>query len=276
MNCPKCGTENSDELLYCKKCGAGLKGGPDAVTVANRNSMNTIGGLYSDQIYANDSGTYNEQAASYANKDINLAGIDFNSQNTIHNADTAFNNLSYQYSVKSGECSGVMRRFIALLIDYTILFFSVHCIIRLSGIKLLQFTKTTVINIFVYRQYIIIGAIALSAAAIFCAVLECSPLRGTLGKAALGCIAADKYGNRISFLRALVRNIFKFIVSIIVNSLILLLLSPLFTLLILLNKLIALLIYSYILFFASYTLALFTSKKQALHDLIAGTVILLK
>ena len=72
-------------------------------------------------------------------------------------------------------------------------------------------------------------------------VLESSELRATLGKYWMGIQVADLQGRRISFQSALIRNLVK--------------------------------LFSTAIFFLGCLVALFTSKKQALHDLLADTVV---
>ena len=73
------------------------------------------------------------------------------------------------------------------------------------------------------------------------ALMESSAKQATLGKMLLGLMVTDEAGNRISFARASGRHFAKYISS--------------FTL------------------FIGYIMAGFTAKKQALHDMIAGTLV---
>jgi uncharacterized RDD family membrane protein YckC len=75
---------------------------------------------------------------------------------------------------------------------------------------------------------------------LYFALSESSPKQATLGKQALGIIVTDIYGKRISFGRATVRYFSKWISGIIIIG---------------------------------YVIAAFTDKRQALHDMIAGTVV---
>ena len=75
-------------------------------------------------------------------------------------------------------------------------------------------------------------------------VLECSSLQATPGKLALGIKVTDMQGNRIGFGRALGRNLAKIISAIILNI--------------------------------GFIMAGFTQKKQALHDMIAGCLVVAK
>jgi uncharacterized RDD family membrane protein YckC len=74
--------------------------------------------------------------------------------------------------------------------------------------------------------------------------MESSKFQATFGKMALGLIVTDVNGGKLEFLKAFVRNLCKIISN--------------FTLLI------------------GYIMAGFTDKKQALHDMIAGTLVVKK
>ncbi len=80
---------------------------------------------------------------------------------------------------------------------------------------------------------------------LYFASMESSERQGTLGKMALGLFVTDMHGKRISFARATGRFFAKFITGLI----------P---------------------FFIGYIMAGFTEKKQALHDMIAGCLVLKK
>jgi uncharacterized RDD family membrane protein YckC len=73
-------------------------------------------------------------------------------------------------------------------------------------------------------------------------LFESSPARGTPGKLAVGLYVADVHGDPISFWRAVLRNALKTL--------------------------------STLLCFAGWVMASFTPRKQTLHDLLAGTLVL--
>lgn len=73
---------------------------------------------------------------------------------------------------------------------------------------------------------------------------ESSTLRSTVGKQAVNIIVTDLNGNRISFMQATKRFIMK--------------------------------IFAVIPFFIGFLLILFTSKKQAFHDIVAKTVVFIQ
>ena len=76
------------------------------------------------------------------------------------------------------------------------------------------------------------------------AFFESSPWQGTPGKKAVGLIVTDLSGNKVTFSRAFVRNLCKIV--------------------------------SQTLFYIGYIMVAFTEKKQALHDMIASTLVLKK
>ncbi|PYX36331.1 MAG: hypothetical protein DMG75_10935 [Acidobacteria bacterium] len=89
---------------------------------------------------------------------------------------------------------------------------------------------------------LIVGAtLGFLASRLYEAVLESSPRQATLGKMALGLKVTDLAGNRISFARASGRHFAKYLSGAI--------------------------------FFIGYIIAGFTDRKQALHDMIAGTLV---
>jgi Predicted membrane protein/domain len=98
---------------------------------------------------------------------------------------------------------------------------------------------------------------------LYFSIMESSSKKATIGKKAIGIFVTDLEGNKITFLKAIIRNCVKLIASIIVflNSLV-------YPTNILYGK-------TYIQMLG-YLFALFLPRKQALHDLITGTVVLSK
>jgi uncharacterized RDD family membrane protein YckC len=88
----------------------------------------------------------------------------------------------------------------------------------------------------------VVGAvIGIAAGVVYYAGMESSGSQATLGKMALGVKVTDLYGRRISFGRALGRFAGKIV--------------------------------SFLILFIGFIMAAFTEKQQALHDLIAGTLV---
>ena len=110
----------------------------------------------------------------------------------------------------SGVFAGYWRRVAALLIDWVILMIMFAIVMMVFGIGvdaimtgggggMEDVGAAMTMFIFVY-----VGLMILWFA--YKVVLECSPMRATLGKMALGIVVTDMNGERISFLTSLWRN----------------------------------------------------------------------
>ena len=97
----------------------------------------------------------------------------------------------------------------------------------------------------IIAMIVFVGIAAVIASWIYYAYTESSANQGTLGKMALGLIVTDMEGRRISFGRATGRYFAKIITGLIPLGI-------------------------------GYMMAGFTEKKQALHDMIVGTLVLRK
>ena len=76
----------------------------------------------------------------------------------------------------------------------------------------------------------------------YCGLMESSPAQATLGKLALNLYVTDTHGDPISFPRASFRHYFKVLSTLVL--------------------------------FTGWVMAAFTPRKQALHDVLAGTLVL--
>lgn len=141
-----------------------------------------------------------------------------------HTSDTPANNhVSYSYQVVVNDTVqyvGFWRRVFAFVIDNVILMLLLN-ILNIDNL---------IIQLFICSLYY--------------AFLTCSPLKGTLGKAAIGAQVVDKDGNQVSFLRATCR---------------------FFTMLL-----------SGVLFFFGFIMIGFHAQKKGLHDQICGTMVINK
>jgi uncharacterized RDD family membrane protein YckC len=175
----------------------------------------------------------------------------------VHNPDDAkfCSKCGFQLGTKavvetsqdSSACyAGFWKRFLAFLIDEGILFFGgaiVGVILESVIGELFKGTLTPMGT----RQAIarVIGYIlGVSLNWLYYTLLESSSLQATIGKMALGIIVTDLNGNRISFARANARYWSKIISALILCI--------------------------------GYIMAGFTKKKQALHDIIAETLVVNK
>ena len=151
--------------------------------------------------------------------------------------------------------AGFWLRVVAHLIDGLVIgvVFGILCLIGIAfvGMGALRTAIEGLDNpdaglpIAIIGMFIFVGIAAVFASWIYFAYMESSPNQGTLGKMALGLIVTDLEGRRISFGRATGRYFAKVITGMI----------P---------------------FGIGYMMAGFTEKKQALHDMIVGTLVLRK
>jgi uncharacterized RDD family membrane protein YckC len=145
--------------------------------------------------------------------------------------------------------AGFWYRFLAWLIDMIILGVTLGTlgtvIMVMSAAFALRGSDPSASSLaFLSGAYGLVMFLNIVASLLYFALSESSHWQGTLGKLALGLKVTDAYGKRLSFLRALARY-----VSHIVSNLT---------------------------FGIGYVLNVFTARQQALHDLIAGTLVVYK
>jgi uncharacterized RDD family membrane protein YckC len=151
------------------------------------------------------------------------------------------------------EYAGFWLRLVALLIDNVILglglFLIVIPLIFLTGFRrfLDEFHPGEALNdagIFMLVVFFFLVATgALVFTWLYHALMECTEWQATVGKKALGLVVTDMAEQRVSFSRATGRHFGKIITNLIPA-------------------------------FIGYILAGFTDKKQALHDMLAGCLVL--
>jgi uncharacterized RDD family membrane protein YckC len=145
--------------------------------------------------------------------------------------------------------AGFWKRFVAYLLDQIIIsvigFFIVVPVLAMIGLSLFSsdFEPSEEFILTLVTAYFSVIILLVAAEWLYFALME-SMKGATLGKMALGIIVTDLQGNRISFGRATGRYFAKIISSL--------------TLLV------------------GYIMAGFTEKKQALHDIIAGCLVINK
>ncbi len=162
-------------------------------------------------------------------------------------------------SQRSVYLAGFWRRFFALIIDsmvVSVINMVLGAILALPFLLLLPLiggaaAEADADGILTYLKggagFLIIMAsvgnlLSLWTGWLYFALMESSVNSATLGKMALGIVVSDKHGRRITFERATARYFSKFITGLT--------------------------------FFVGYIMAAFSSRKQALHDFIAGTLVL--
>ena len=152
--------------------------------------------------------------------------------------------------------AGFWLRFVALIID-GIIIGVVQSFLILPILATAGFSFASVIQSGEMSEAEAIGMIATLMATMGTTILisytigilyftfmESSKFQATVGKLALGLIVTDLNGGKLDFTKAFVRNLGKIISSMIL--------------------------------YIGYIMAGFTDKKQALHDMIAGTLVLKK
>lgn len=143
------------------------------------------------------------------------------------------------------QYAGFWRRLAALLIDLVIVY-SIHFIVGLILGVILLLSSIFIVwpSIPEKAEDIIYRIIGFIVFLLFYAVFESSSKQGTPGKMALGIIVTDLNNNRITFGKAIARNSWK-LVSIMILGL-------------------------------GYIIAVFTEKKQALHDISTNCLVVKK
>ena len=139
------------------------------------------------------------------------------------------------------QYAGYWRRFTAFVID-AILFSVVQTVISVAVIGGVMTTMPG-------EEAAVVAVIAINLAMftvmwLYFALMESSSLQGTLGKMMVGVVVTDVNGDRISFGRASGRYFAKGVSAVILMI--------------------------------GYVMAAFTERKQALHDIIAGCLVIRK
>ena len=145
----------------------------------------------------------------------------------------------------TNRMAGFGKRWGAILIDVNVLVLFLVMIIYLFGslMKGLIFDDLP-FNFFGFGVMIILYFFGLPLLYIlYCSLFECSRYQATPGKRAIGIKVTNLSGERISFFKAVGRNLAK--------------------------------ILSGLIFYFGYFMAIWTPKKQALHDLMANTLVVM-
>lgn len=148
-------------------------------------------------------------------------------------------------SVAAGhEYAGYWRRYGALMLDYLLIYivFLVGLFVVMIGaigasVNSNSDSATGLLFLLYFPVFFVL-------AILYFALMESSRTQGSLGKMAVGMKVVDMEGNRISFGKAIVRQIGKIISVLIIGI--------------------------------GFFMCGFTEKRQGLHDMIAGTLVVMK
>lgn len=133
------------------------------------------------------------------------------------------------------QYAGFWRRLLALILDTIVLWIVGAVVGFIIGFVLALVAPGSGVGTLLAT---IVGAII---GLLYYPLQECSGAQATVGKRALGIMVTDLDGRRVSFGRALGRNLAKFISGVILCI--------------------------------GYLMAAFTARKQALHDMMAGCLV---
>jgi uncharacterized RDD family membrane protein YckC len=134
---------------------------------------------------------------------------------------------------------GFLLRAVAALIDLGVVWAFAWLISALLGISFLAATPEELANTTILHVMI---SITLFVTWIYFAAMESSAMQATLGKAFMGLYVTDLRGMRATFLRASARHWLKFLSAAI--------------------------------FFVGYLMAIFPPRRQGLHDMLAGCLVI--
>jgi len=151
------------------------------------------------------------------------------------------------------EYGGFWLRFLAYLIDSAVILVGI-CVVGIPlffltglGAYLSEIHPDEDYNEagiwFLIGVFILFGIVSVAVTWLYHAMMECSEWQATVGKKVLGLVVTDMEGRRVSFGRATGRHFAKIVTNMVPA-------------------------------FIGYIMAGFTDKKQALHDMIAGCLIL--
>lgn len=187
-------------------------------------------------MYCNNCGYNNDDQASFCGSCG--AKLQSMTEETAIQPSLTTTNLNY---------AGLLRRFGAAVIDCILLYSAVMLLYLL--LVIIAGTINADLSLSIQWTIVVYGLMLIFILALaYFAIMESSSKQATLGKMALGITVTDHTGNRVSFLRAALRVIIKVISG-----------AP----------------YGILLLVSCFTIV-FTRENKALHDMIAGTRVVMK
>jgi len=141
------------------------------------------------------------------------------------------------------QYAGFWRRFAAYLIDGIVIAFA---LVQFRSFLYIQLAQSVTLGFETLNQYLAgaVSVMSLLFTWVYYSGMESSPLQATIGKLAVGLYVTDLQDQRVSFGRATGRHFGKILSGLILGI--------------------------------GYLMAGFTERKQALHDRLAGCLVLMK
>lgn len=240
MFCPQCGSSNDEEYAFCKKCGASLRRGETLAPSGEPQVAPLVSVAETPVVGADPSAVAASAPPVAAPQAAPPGGY---AQAAVGQAGSA---SAAPAAGQATEYAGFGWRFLAVFLDGIL----VTVVSNLLGLVMGVFVgiggvAAGIDEDAVSALAILLGIIiGVGVAWMYEAFMVSSSKQGTLGKMAVGIVVTDMQGQRISFMRATGRHFGK-----IVSSMILM---------------------------AGYLMQPFTEKRQALHDMMAGCLVLRK
>ncbi len=150
------------------------------------------------------------------------------------------NNLTQSMTTLTTKYAGFWLRMAAYLLDYVIVF-AISFVLAFIVFFAIGISKPGIADESILMIDALVNLLLSVGTWLYFAIMESSSIQGTLGKKIVGIKVTDLHGNPISFWRATGRNFSK--------------------------------LFSALIFLVGFMMAGFTEKKQALHDMIAGCLV---
>ena len=239
MFCPQCGSSNAEEYAFCKKCGASLRRGEKPAAASEPTVPNPVS-TPAAPVTGTDPSTATAPPPPVAAPLAPPGGY------TQPTAGQVAATPATPAMGQATEYAGFGWRFLAVFLDgllvggiSSMLGLMIGVVVGLGGA--VAGADEDAIGALVMLFYY---PIAIGLAWLYEALMISSSKQATLGKMAVGIVVTDMQGRRISFLKATGRHFGKFVSSLVLM--------------------------------AGYLIQPFTEKRQALHDMMAGCLVLRK
>jgi uncharacterized RDD family membrane protein YckC len=150
------------------------------------------------------------------------------------------NNLAQSMTTPTTKYAGFWLRVASYLLDYVIVF-AIYFVLAFIVFFAIGISNPGITDESIQIIEVLLNLLLSVGTWLYFAIMESSSVQGTLGKKIVGIKVTDLHGDPISFWRATGRNFSK--------------------------------LFSALIFLVGFMMAGFTGKKQALHDMIAGCLV---